>query len=81
MTPMPHEELDSDDPDLGEKLRENAQFILNEYPELLSDWERNFVRDWGQKPGHMQMTDRQTNVFIRIMNKHRVACNHRRAAR
>lgn len=78
--PMPHEDLKKSDPNLGDKLRENAQFILDEYPELLSEWEQSFIRDWEYKPWHRPMTDKQINVFVRIMNKHRVAANHRRAA-
>lgn len=52
-----------------EALRKAGSEALAAYPFILSEWERNFLSDWEDKPESWSMSEKQTAVFQRIRLK------------
>ena len=45
--------------------------ILDEAPDLLTDWEKEFLESFKDRPDHWSMTEKQRAVFERILARYR----------
>jgi hypothetical protein len=57
------------DDDLALKL--DCLFILDERPDLLTEWENEFLESFRHRPDHWSITEKQRAVFERILARYR----------
>lgn len=69
-----------EDEDVRAELRKMAAKAYKAHPELFTDWERSFMDDWDERHDYWPMSEKQFNVFIRIVNKYNHYMNMRKRA-